>query len=80
MKKLTVYSKERGLRTLKEGITLKQYKEKYPSAIKVKIPSIKTLEKWESDGGCDAIDGCWVEPDGICPHGFPSWLIALRLI
>lgn len=22
----------------------------------------------------EALDGCAVEPDGICPHGYPSWL------
>ena len=78
--KLTVYSNERGVRTLKGGITLEYYRTKYPSAIKVKKPSIKTLECWSSDCGCKAIDGCWVGPDGECGHGYPSWLIALGYI
>ena len=44
-------------------------------------PDLETLESWmEEDGGCEATDGCWVEPDGICPHGHPSWLIRLGLI
>lgn len=34
---------------------------------------------WES-GGCESTDGCWVEPDGVCPHGHPSWAIVLGLI
>lgn len=25
----------------------------------------------------EATDGCTVEPDGTCPHGYPSWLIQL---
>lgn len=78
--KITVYTKERGVRRLKEGVTLEQYKEKYPNAIKVKQPSMATLEKWSNDCRCKAIDGCWVEPDGSCHHGYPSWLSALWLI
>lgn len=31
-------------------------------------------------GGCDATDGCWVEPDGTCEHGHPSWALRLGLI
>jgi hypothetical protein len=45
-----------------------------------KRPSIKQLEEWLSDGGCEAQDGCWVEADGTCPHGSPSWLLALGWI
>lgn len=44
-------------------------------------PDFKTLVDWEfQQGGCEATDGCWVEPDGTCPHGHPSWLIVLGLI
>ncbi len=25
-------------------------------------------------------DGCHVEPDGICPHGHPSWLRKLGIV
>lgn len=24
-------------------------------------------------GDVEATDGCIVEPDGVCPHGYPSW-------
>lgn len=78
--KITVYSKERGVRTLKEGITLAQYQEKYPSAIQVKPPTVKTMERWMDDGVAKAVDGCRVEPDGECSHGYPSWLVAYGLI
>jgi hypothetical protein len=44
-------------------------------------PSIETLRQWMfHEGGCEAIDGCWVEPDGHCPHGQPSWLLYLGMI
>jgi hypothetical protein len=44
-------------------------------------PSLKELQRQvEEDGGCEAIDGCLVEPDGSCDHGHPSWLLALGLI
>ena len=81
MRKIRVYTEERGIRLLKEGITLEQYREKYPNAIKVRRPpSIATMERWSSDCGCEALDGCWVEPDGECAHGLPSWMRALNYI
>jgi hypothetical protein len=43
-------------------------------------PDIDTLIRWESDGGCEATDGCWVESDGVCSHGHRSWLLELGLI
>jgi hypothetical protein len=44
-------------------------------------PSLEELQRQlEEDGGCEAIDGCFVEPDGTCEHGQPSWLLALALI
>lgn len=47
---------------------------------KLRIPSLKTLEKWLADGVAQATDGCRVEPDGTCEHGKKSWLLVLRLI
>lgn len=43
-------------------------------------PDFETLEGWEEAGGAEAVDGCWVEPDGVCEHGAPSWLLVLGLI
>ena len=43
-------------------------------------PTIEQLMDWLTDSGCEATDGCWVEPDGTCPHGNPSWLIVMWLI
>lgn len=79
--------KENGvIRVLKEGIKFQDYfkrlESKYPeqSAIKVRKPSIDTLMNWDMDGGCESVDGCWVELDGVCEHGFPSWLLVLGMI
>ncbi|MEZ4706762.1 MAG: hypothetical protein R3A44_06135 [Caldilineaceae bacterium] len=44
-------------------------------------PDDETLIYWFNDaGGCEATDGCWVESDGVCPHGYPSWLVVLGMI
>ena len=43
-------------------------------------PSARMLIEWENQGYCDATDGCQVEPDGTCEHGYPSWLLHLRMI
>lgn len=43
-------------------------------------PPLEQLMQWESEGGCESTDGCWVEPDGICEHGCQSWLLELRMI
>lgn len=44
-------------------------------------PTMEELEQWMwEDGGCEATDGCWVEPDGICPHGYPSWFRYMGII
>lgn len=40
------------------------------------------LEEWQDEGGAEAAcpHGCWVEPDGTCEHGHPSWLVVLGMI
>lgn len=44
-------------------------------------PSLETIEEWMwEDGGCEATDGCWIEVDGTCMHGHPSWLLRLGLV
>ena len=43
-------------------------------------PSSEQLMEWESDGGCQATDGCWVEPDGVCEHGHESWMLMLGVV
>ena len=80
MKKIRYYRAGR-IRTLKPGIDQKQYELDHPNAVKIcRVPSDTTLMEWSNDGGCEAIDGCWTEPDGECEHGQPSWLMALNMI
>jgi hypothetical protein len=43
-------------------------------------PDDDELSNQSIDGVADATDGCSVEPDGVCPHGHPSWLLRLGLI
>jgi hypothetical protein len=49
---------------------------------KLRPPDVETLMEWEAEGGCEAAcpHHCWVEPDGTCPHGHPSWLLRMGLI
>jgi len=52
------------------------------SGSELEVPDVETLIAWEAQGGCEAAcpHHCWVEPDGTCPHGNPSWLLKLGLI
>ncbi len=44
-------------------------------------PDMDTLVEWLlMDGACEATDGCLIEPDGVCHHGYPSWLLQLEMI
>jgi len=52
---------------------------KWPEPIEPE-PSIDQLMEWQEDGFCEATDGCIVEPDGVCEHGHPSWLLRLLMI
>ena len=53
-----------------------------PSKPGIEMPDVETLIEWEAEGGCEAAcpHQCWVEPDGVCSHGNPSWLLKLGLI
>lgn len=54
-------------------------KKMYPKPT-VEEPDFEEIENMVFDSIAEATDGCQVEPDGICPHGHPSWLIRLGLI
>ena len=43
-------------------------------------PEYDQLEEWSDDGVAEATDGCPIEPDGVCQHGHPSWILKLGLI
>lgn len=47
---------------------------------RTKEPSIEQLMLWDHEGGCETTCGCWVESDGYCEHGNPSWLLVLGMI
>ena len=42
--------------------------------------SIEDLEDAMSECGIETADGCWVETDGQCEHGFPSPMRVLGYI
>jgi len=44
------------------------------------MPDDDELMEMSLDGDCYATDGCTVEPDGVCHHGYPSWLLWLGMI
>lgn len=46
----------------------------------VECPDFEELQEQAFDGICEATDGCSVEPDGICEHGHPSWLVKLGYV
>ena len=74
--------KEHGsIRVLKPGVDFEEYLKKLiakdQTAIKIsKPPAIEECD----DSIVEAVDGCSVEPDGICQHGFPSVLLAYGVI
>jgi hypothetical protein len=43
-------------------------------------PDDALLAEWIFDGVAEATDGCTVEPDGVCPHRHPSWLLRKGLV
>jgi hypothetical protein len=43
-------------------------------------PDFITLAQFLFEAVAETTDGCLVEPDGICRHGHPSWLLRLSVI
>jgi len=71
------------VRKMKPEITLEYMQSKYPEkqiSLCCAPPSIKTMERWDNDGGCKTPCGCWVEPDGNCEHGNDSWIRIMGFI
>ena len=62
-----------------DGLMIELQRSQWPEPTD-DVPDARTLEAWMWDGCCEATDGCLVEPDGTCPHGFPSWFLQLGLI
>ena len=73
------------LYSLKPGVTEEEWADSLAKRPTMKMceterPDFETLEEWDMDGVAEATDGCRVEPDGVCEHGHPSWLLALGMI
>jgi hypothetical protein len=79
--RVQVIAREGSEEDLHRWPTLDQPQDPEPEP-ELEIPSIETLMQWEAEGGCEAAcpHACWVEPDGHCEHGNPSWLLKLGLI
>ena len=43
-------------------------------------PDDDDMEAMIMDGTMEATDGCLVDPDGVCEHDYPSWLLYCDLI
>lgn len=65
---------ETGVKAASQEVKPEQKRSRWPEPT-TERPDLETLEEWDMDGGCEATDGCWVEPDGVCQHGHPSWLL-----
>jgi hypothetical protein len=73
-------SSEERLNEAKRVIAM-HYQRKFAKGLIEYAPDLEeVMEQMEEMGGCDAVDGCWVEPDGYCEHGEPSWMIVMGLI
>lgn len=46
----------------------------------IKVPGIKTMEKWCDAGIAKSVFGAKTEPDGYGPEVEPSWLLAEGMI
>jgi hypothetical protein len=53
--------------------------ERWPAPT-VDDPDMDEIFAMADDGISLATDGCTVEPDGVCPHGHPSWALYWELI
>lgn len=43
-------------------------------------PAFVTLTQFLFEAAAETTDGCLVEPDGVCRHGHPCWLLRLSVI
>jgi hypothetical protein len=64
---------------VKENMTLRQAIE-WAREHNKRPPDINTLIRWDNDGVSKTPDGCKVDSDGYCKHGYPSWTLIEGLI
>jgi len=77
--------KEKGIIKIpKENIDLNAYKSRHKdkgiNLIFFNKPSNNTIENWIDNGIACSIDGCRIELDGICEHGYPSILRVMGMV
>jgi hypothetical protein len=66
---------------LKPGKPTAIFCDRYCRGAYYNFPTRAQLKEWGLfDGDCEATDGCVVELDGRCPHGFDSWLKVFKMI
>lgn len=62
------------------GVSIASYGRNIGITVDIKVPSLKTMERWDSDGFCKSVGGEKVEPDGWDSNGMPSWLLVMGMI
>ena len=78
-----IYTDKLGLRSVKLSATMQDVYKHYPDALIIQdgeLPDDDRLASMLCDEGCETPCGCWVEPDGRCKHGNPSWLRVMGMI
>ena len=69
-------------RALSDGDELQRRAEQYLDDQGMDLEEMywQVMEDAEVGEGCAALDGCLVELDATCEHGFPSWALFLGLV
>lgn len=69
---------------LKDGLTEEDFLKKLEAnpdwEFDVEPPTFRQLELWVMNEVAEATDGCRVELDGHCPHGYPAWTLVYGMI
>lgn len=63
----------------KEDNSWRENSKKWPRPT-ASEPTVEEFTDYVMNGGDTATDGCAVEPDGVCEHGYPSWMLYLGFI
>lgn len=77
-----IYTDKLGLRMVKLTATQEDLFE-WSGALIIRddeLPDDDKIADMLCDEGCETPCGCWVEQDGRCKHGNPSWLRVLGMI
>jgi hypothetical protein len=62
------------------GVEARKQKTSWPEPT-TEQPDMEELQESAAfEDTFEATDGCMVEPDGVCHHGHPSWLLKMGMI